>query len=40
MTKTIALRTVVESILNGLVTPAPTEQTPNPAPSEDRKSVV
>lgn len=34
MSKTIALRTVVADILNGLVTPAPTEQTPNPAPSE------
>lgn len=34
MSKTIALRTVVESILNGLVTPAPTEQTPNPVPAE------
>lgn len=34
MSKTIALRTVVASILNELVTPAPTEQTPNPVPSE------
>ena len=34
MSKTIALRTVVASILNGLVTPAPTEQVPNPVPSE------
>ena len=34
MSKTIALRTVVASILNELVTPAPTEQTPNPLPSE------
>ena len=34
MSKTIALRTVVADILNGLVTPAPTEQTPDPVPSE------
>ena len=34
MSKTIALRTVVADILNGLVTPAPTEQTPAPVPSE------